>query len=357
MLCHIRNMSEKKNIENLNEELIVKYLNKETNSSENLEVELWLSQSDKNRMKMESFRKMLESVNNFYTLKSFDSNVAWKNVHSKIYKSQLKIVQHKKERKEIFAEFYKYAAIIVVAIVLSGVGYYVGFRKQMPAFYSEIVAAEKQVLTEYVLPDGSSVALNINSKLEFPKQFASDIREVTIVGEAFFNVKPNPEKPFIINAGNTQVKVLGTSFNVCAYPETETVEVIVATGKVQVSQKKKDLLAQNSEVFLTPGEKGTLFNESNVLEKSVNTNVNFLAWKTNDLVFNETPLNEVIRCLEKVYHIEIQLSEKDLENLLLTARFNNKSIYFVLDVVRLTFNLELTGENEQFALASRNNVE
>ena len=350
-------MIENINIEELSGDLVSKYLNKETNSIENLEVEFWLNQSDKNQMEMENYRKILNKVDGFYKAKNFDSKTAWKNVHSKINPGQLKIVQRKKVRKELLAQFYKYAAIIVVAILLGGFGYYFGFRKQMPTFYSEIVSAEKQILNEYVLPDGSIVALNSNSKLEFPKQFASATREVTIIGEAFFNVKPNPEKPFIINAGNTQVKVLGTSFNVCAYPETETVEVIVATGKVQITQKKEDLLAQNSEVFLTPGEKGTLFNESNLLEKSINANVNFLAWKTNDLVFDETPLSEVIQCLEKVYHIEIQLTEPDLENLLLTAHFNKKPIDFILDVVRLTFKLELTGENEHFTLASRNNVE
>ena len=129
--------------------------------------------------------------------------------------------------------------------------------------------------------------------------------------------------------------------------------MVVKSGKVQVIQKTADLLAVNNEVFLTPGEKGTLFNESNFLEKSVNTNLNFLAWKTNDLIFNETPLSEVIRCLEKTYHIEIQLNEAELNDLLLTAHFDKKPIDFVLNVVRLTFNLELNGENEHFTLASR----
>ncbi|MCF6333284.1 MAG: FecR domain-containing protein [Draconibacterium sp.] len=345
-------MSEKMNIDDFSWELVAKYLNNETNHSEKLEVETWLNQSGENRNEMEKYRKMMDKVDGFYKAKSFDSNTAWKNIHSKINPTQLKIVQRKKERKELFAQFYKYAAIVVVAILLGGFGYYVGFRKQVSAL--EIVSAEQQVLNEYVLPDGSIVALNSNSKLEFPRQFAGNVREVTIIGEAFFNVKPNPDKPFIINAGNTQIKVLGTSFNVCAFPKTETVEVIVATGKVQLTRRNEDLLVKNSEVFLVPGEKGTLFNESNLLEKSVNTDLNFLSWKTNDLIFNETPLSEVVRCLEKTYHIEIQLTGPNLENLMLTAHFNKKPIGFVLDVVRLTFNLELTGENEHFTLAGRN---
>ena len=347
-------MSEKRNIEDLNWELVAKYLNNETNSSENLEVEIWLNQSKGSREKMEKYRKMLNKVDSFYKAKSFDSNAAWKIVHSKINPAQLKIVQRKKVRKELFAQFYKYAAIIIVAILLGGFGYFIGFRNQVSTVYSEIISGEKQVLNEYVLPDGSAVALNNNSKLEFPKKFADDIREVTIIGEAFFDVKPNPEKPFVINAGNAQIKVLGTSFNVCAYPETETVEVVVETGKVQLISKNRDSQVENYNVFLAPGEKGTLFNVNNVLEKSINVNPNFLAWKTHDLIFNEIPLNEVIRCLEKVYIIEIQVMEPELNDLLLTAHFDKKPIDFVLNVVRLTFNLELSGENELFTLSSRN---
>src|SRR5665811_822673 len=173
-------------------------------------------------------------------------------------------------------------------------------------------------------------------------------REVVIEGEAFFNVKPNPEKPFIIDAGNAQVKVLGTSFNVCAYPKSETVEVIVATGKVQVTNKNQNVSEEdNREVFLLPGEKGTLFSQQNILEKTENNNPNYIAWKTHDLIFDEVPLQDVIECLEKVYHVDIQVTDPEINDLLLKAHFDKKPIDFVLNVVRLTFNLELSGENEQ----------
>ncbi|MCF6356593.1 MAG: FecR domain-containing protein [Draconibacterium sp.] len=347
-------MSEKKNIEIINWTLLTKYLNNEITSDEKTEVENWLNKSDRNRAEMEKCRKMLTKVDSYYKAKSFNSNTAWKNVSSKIYPMQFKVVQRKK-RKEKIAQFYKYAAILVVAILLGGVGYYIDFRNEMPLIFSQTVSAEKQVLNEFVLPDGSVVTLNSNSKLKFPKHFADDVREVTIIGEAFFEVKPNPEKPFVINAGKTQIKVLGTSFNVSAYPETETVEVVVATGKVLVTRESENLLSENNRIFLIPGEKGTLFVKSNRLEKSVNSNLNYLAWKTNDLIFNETPLNEVVKCLEKVYHIEIQLVEPGLETLKLTAHFDKKPIDFVLNVVRLTFNLELMGENEHFTLSSRIN--
>ncbi len=355
VLCRLINMNKKENIENFNWGLFAGYLNNELTHREKIEIESWLKQSDENRNEMEKCRQTLNIADGYYEAKSFDSNAAWKNVDAQIGPRQLKVVQRKKRRKEQILQFYKYAAIIVVALLLGSVGYYFGFVNPEPLFFNEVFSSNSQTLNEYVLPDGSVVTLNSNSELKFPKHFKDNVREVTLVGEAFFNVKPNPEKPFIIYAGNAQVKVLGTSFNVCAYPKTETVEVVVTTGKVQVSSITNDLLADSQEVYLLQGEKGTLFNEKYLLKKSVNRNPNFLAWKTNDLVFNETPLNDVVRCLNKVYHINIKIAEPELEKLVLTAHFDKKPIDFILNVIRLTFNLELIGENEHFTIASRIN--
>ncbi len=342
-------------IENFDWELVTKYLNEETNSQENAEMEAWLNQSEANREKMEKIERMLRKIDTHYQANTFDSDAAWSNVNTQISPTKVKSIQFSKKRKEVIAHFYKYAAIVLLAVLLGSVGYYIGFRNQNRAIYNEIISAENQVLNEYVLPDGSVVTLNNNSKLTFPKKFRGDIREVTIEGEAFFDVQRNPEKPFVINAGNAQVKVLGTSFSVSAYPGAETVEVIVETGKVQVISKNTELLTQNREVFLTPGEKGTFFTENEILEKTVNKNPNFLAWKTHDLIFNKVPLREVVENLEKAYHINITVTEPELNDLLYEGHFDQKPIDFVLDVIRLTFNLELSVENEHYTLSSRTN--
>jgi len=347
-------MEDLKNIEDFNRELLARYLSNEVDSREKLEVENWLNQSEKNRKELEQLKKVLSNIDTFYRAGKFNSGAAWSSVHSKITRQQFKVIQLKKGRKEVLLQFYKYAAIIVIAVLMGSVGYYLGFRNQITVVYGELISANNQVVNEYTLPDGTVVALNSNSQLTFPKHFRGDVREVSIQGEAFFNVKPNPEKPFVIDAGDAQIKVLGTSFNVSAYPETEKVEVVVQTGKVQLIRKKQEVSSTgNNEIFLTPGEKGTLFFKSNQIEKTENTDPNFLAWKTHDLIFEDVPLGEVIQCLEKVYHVNIKVSDPELNDLLLNAHFDKKPIDFVLDVVRLTFNLELTGDNEQFTLSSR----
>ena len=340
--------------ENFNQDILIKYLNKEVNSGEKSEVENWLKQSEKNREELEQIRQMLSKVDDYYKVKSFDSAVAWHNIHSKITAPRLNYLEHKQFRKEALIRFYKYAAIIIVAIMLGSVGFYIGFRNQNKAFYSEIVSSEKQVVNEYVLPDGSKVTLNNNSELRFPKHFKNDVREVIVHGEAFFDVKRDTSSPFIIHAGNAQVKVLGTSFNVCAYPNTETVEVVVKTGKVEVTNVNQQITAnKNREVILAPGEKGTLFNSSDILEKTTNSDPNFMAWKTRDLVFNKVPLKEVFKSLEKVYHVEIQVINPEINDLLLNAQFDHKPVEFVLNVIQITFNLDLAGENKQFTISER----
>ena len=343
------------NIGNFDWELAAKHLVRETNEQEKAGMEDLLKQNAENKETLVQSQTLLNKIDTYYQANKFDSNSAWKNVNAQIDPKQNKTIQLNKKRKEVIAQFYKYAAVVVVALLLGSIGYYIGFRNQDKAIYSEVISGNNQVLNEYVLPDGSVVALNSNSKLLFPKQFEGNTREVTIIGEAFFDVKRDPEKPFVINAGDAQVKVLGTSFNVCAYPGAKTVEVIVETGKVQVINKTSELLAENREVFLTPGEKGTLLTANHILEKTVNTNPNFLSWKTQDLIFNQVPLSEVVRCLEKTYHIDIDITEPELNDLLYKGHFDQKPAEFVLNVIRLTFDLEQPGDEENYTLRSRAN--
>ena len=348
-------MKELQNIGEMDWALVGKYLNGEATPEEAEKLEKWSNQSDENRAVLLECRQMLEKTDSFYRAKKFDSRTAWQKVSRNSGVGQPKTVRFKPARKTAISRFYKYAAILIIAAVAGTSGYYFGFKNIHDDTFETVASSESQMIDEFVLPDGTVVSLNSNSELIFPKEFKPDVREVTISGEAFFDVTPNLKKPFIIHAGRAQVKVLGTSFSVRAYPGNETVEVVVETGKVQVTSENKEEKEplKQPEITLTKGEKGVLFNNSLKLEKSVNTNHNFLAWKTQNLIFNETPLSEVVDYLEKVYHVEIRLTEPELRNLTLTATFNKKPVDFVLNVIQLTFKLELTTENDLFILSNQ----
>lgn len=344
-------MKAKHSIENPGWELMAKYLAGESSAAEQEALEKWAARSKKNSRELEEAKILLKKTDDYFQLEQFNTSAAWKKIQQRLQPETVSIDSNSYRRKYFISAFYKYAAIFVLAFLVASAGYYFGIRNQQNNIYSEIIAAEKQVVNEYILPDGSVVALNSNSKLQFPKKFKGDVREVTITGEAFFDVVPNPEKPFIINAGNAQVKVLGTSFNVSAYPETEMVEVVVETGRVQVLCNDKLNNPGPDEILLNPGEKGILLNSRGKLEKIINTDANYLAWKTRNLVFENTPLSEVIRYLNKTYYTEIQIDGENLENLALTAQFEQKPIDFILNVVQITFGLELKHENDVYILS------
>ncbi len=346
-------MKAKNSIEKPGWELIGKFLSGETSPAETDWVETWAAASEHNRRELNQSKLLFNQANNLYRFQRFDTNKAWEKVQKQISPAA-PAMGIADIRIKASAWFYRYAAVLLLAFLLGSAGYFlISYTNSKHRPFTEIASSEMQVVNEYVLPDGSKVSLNSNSRLQYPEKFDKDQREVTVTGEAFFDIKPDHQRPFVINAGSARIKVVGTSFNVNAYPEAESVEVIVESGIVQVVCCENERPEKYVELLLNAGEKGLLFKSNGNLEKSVNTNPNYVAWKTHNLIFEKTRLKEVVYCLNKTYHIEIHLKNKKLENLLLTAEFEKKPAEFILDVIRLTFDLELTQENNTYILSEK----
>ncbi len=296
----------------------------------------------------EQLERISKQVDLYFDLKKYPAGKAWEKVENRI---QTSVSKKTVIRRLITSPIFRLAAAVVIGAALLVSGYEFFHNQSASRQILEVTATNQQVNT-VTLPDGSRVSLNSDTRLRYPKRFGNKIREVSIEGEGFFEVKPNKNKPFIIHAGNAQIKVLGTSFNVNAYPETKKVEVIVETGKVQVINNIPEPI-QTNELILTPGDKGTLDCSSNAMLKTTNLDPNFLAWKTHNLYFKATSLNEVIGNLEKVYKVNIRLADPRLNELLLTARFNDYSLDFILKVIETTFNIEVKNINGQYILKAR----
>jgi len=297
----------------------------------------------------EQLLRITKKVDLYFDLKKYPAKTAWEKVQNRIQKKSSGTTG--KLRRLISNPLMRIAATVLVAALLSIAGYDVFFNPTSSGKLIQVVATDQSVKT-LTLPDGTLVSLNASTHLEYPSKFGKKTREVTIEGEAFFEVKPNKEKPFIIHAGKAQIKVLGTSFNVSAYPSAKSVEVIVKTGKVQVLNKATET-KQNNELILNPGEKGTLVFSSNALLKTTNQNPNFIAWKTHDLIFRATSLGEVISNLENVYKVNIRLDDPKLNGLLLTAHFNDYSLDFILKVIETTFHMETQMIDGQYILKAK----
>lgn len=292
--------------------------------------------------------QIVKKIDLYYDLKKIQVQPAWEKVEQRIHSGS----QKSSTVRKIFAHpVYRLAAAVIVGAALLFSGYLAFFNPSAGRSMVEVTAPARSV-KNVILPDGTQVSLNSSTRLQYPRKFTGNLRKVTIEGEAFFEVKPDKNKPFIIHAGDAQIKVLGTSFNVNAYPGARKVEVIVETGRVQVTNKAPSTAATN-ELILTPGDKGTLDYVSNALLKTTNQDPNFLAWKTHDLYFKSTSLSEVITNLEKAYKIKISLADPNLNDLRLTAHFNNYPLDFILKVIESTFNLEAVDQDGQYILKAR----
>jgi transmembrane sensor len=336
-------------MENPGWEILSRYLTGETDPAESKQIEVWAGKSEENLRELERCRKLLEATDKVYGLKKFNTDVAWQNVQLKSVLAEDKKFLSHPARMDFLISFAKYAAILIITLLIGSAGYYL-FSTQAKENFSIVVSGENTI-NEVTLPDGTFVTLNNNSIIEYPNKFRDNIREVTITGEAFFDVNPDPDKPFIINAGIMQVKVLGTSFNVRAYPEAESVEVTVETGVVEILFRNNEKQDEKMGLLLYEGEKGTWHNMPGFLEKSFNSNPNYNSWKTQNLIFNKTYLKDVIQQMEEIYHIDVRLADPELEKLVLTAHFEKKSPDFILNVLKLTFGLNLTREHETYILS------
>ncbi|PLX16244.1 MAG: hypothetical protein C0597_08135 [Marinilabiliales bacterium] len=182
--------------------------------------------------------------------------------------------------------------------------------------------------------------MNAESKITYLAAFTEDERRVKLEGEAFFDVTKNPNKPFIIEAKNAEVKVLGTSFNVNASIPGHKVEVFVQTGLVQLSRKRNS----EEKIYINPGDVGVI--DDVKISNTPNSDKNIVAWKTKEIVFYEDSLENVIHTLNKVYNTKIDCKNKDVLNLRYTSTFRNQDIDSILNVICLTFNLKVENTDE-----------
>ncbi len=192
-----------------------------------------------------------------------------------------------------------------------------------------------------LLPDGSSVILEPNSSLSYPEKFDEELREVNLVGEAFFDVVRNPDQPFIVHFNELVVKVLGTSFTVRAPKGENKMQVLVKTGKVSVfenSEWKK--LKDNTNpavhgVIITANQKVEYLKETAKFEKKLVESPAIInpVVSENDFTFEETPLIDVFEKLENAYGIKIVVDENQVANCTLTATLSDEPLIEKLNLI------------------------
>lgn len=225
------------------------------------------------------------------------------------------------------------AAAVAAITILAGTSYF--YFKEIKAPYETITehtAPKGQRLT-LQLQDGTRVLLNAGSTITYPQNFKPERRELTLYGEAFFEVAPNPRSPFVITSGDVTTEVIGTSFGITAYPHKQ-VDVAVVTGKVKVYADTEG--SAPNEVFLTPNQMATFEESGKTFSVSDFDQNKQLAWMSGVLYFDKADFPQVKSKLENWYGVTIVV-DHDLgldDNLLLTGKYQDQPLEYVLEAYR-----------------------
>jgi len=189
------------------------------------------------------------------------------------------------------------------------------------------------------LADGTSVWLNADSKLTYPKVFSGKTREVFLDGEAFFDVSEDPAKPFIVRTSAISVRVLGTSFNVRSYDQDDQIRTTLVKGKIILSVTDDE----SNQLTLKPSQQAVFEKHSRkiTLENKVITE-NFTAWREGKLSFEGQPLSLIIKELERWYDVTIIMENESSLNCPFSAKINNKTLVEVLDLFNASDGIEYT---------------
>lgn len=310
--------------------LIARYLTDELTESEYAELEAWKSRNPENLHEYNDFVAIWSRAD---TLK-MPSSIHQPDILKTLYLKSEKL----QARKRWIYWALQSAAVVALSVIFSGIYTYLD-RNQSASMlhpvYQEVKAAYgTQARVE--LADGTSVSLNSGSKLRFPQSFDhQQQRRVILEGEGFFTVTKNEMLPFVVETNQLDIQVLGTTFNVDAYPDNQSVLIALVEGKVKLQnntgKENKDLMD------LLPNEVATLNRAERTLIKTSGADLyKYTAWVNGRIVFFGDPIQTVVKKLEKWYNVEIVISDQRLEKYEFTGTFIDESLEQVLSILSLT---------------------
>ena len=331
-----------KNITEQIERLISGFLQKEISGSEIDVLLKWLQESEDNRL---YFKEINEAYHATITMGRFNHekiDKAWNKLSSRIDldvrgRSRTTIV------KRFYYNFFRMAAVLSALAMISYfvIQYYLDEaeeEKNTTVYNTELRKMHMQ------LPDSTTVWLNANSTLKYAHTFGKGMREVFLKGEAYFDVRKDSQD-FVVNTEKLSIYVKGTKFNVRAYIDEKDVETTLGEGKVELKLK-----GHNSVYVMEPGDQITF----NSAQKQVTINEvdpsDYSAWKEERLVFDNTPLSEIIQKLENRYRVRIIVEDSLAARERITMTIEQEPIGEVMDFIRLSSRLKYSREHSQITI-------
>ncbi|MBO9616188.1 MAG: FecR domain-containing protein [Dyadobacter sp.] len=319
------------------DELLVKSMLDEASVAEQIEIKQWLLDDDDNQRYFEHFELIWNESKRIARMSTVDENAAWER-----FKARTRAQERETEVIPMYPKpVFRILRMVAMVLMTAGVGW-LGYLFSTRSTPREMLTVRSgmETLTD-TLPDGSVVTLNRKSSISYPKDFDGKTRDVRLTGEAFFDVKPDKSKPFLISVNDVTVKVVGTSFNI--KDNAEKTEVIVETGIVEVSR-------DTQRVRITPREEAIIVKASAQMRKGVAADEFHNYYRTRRLFCDGTPLWRLVEILNEAYEADIVIGNERLRNLPINTTFDQNSLESILGVVGETLSLKVEHHGDQIIL-------
>lgn len=326
--------------------LVSKKLSGEISAEELVLFNEALSQDPDLKIQLKAFKKIWDGLDGMAEQQRYNLDVEWDTLQGKIPEFPGSQTLSGKGRSFLYYT-YRVAAVLLIGILISFAWIFATQRVGIQVMEAGLDRME------IILEDGTKILLNRESKIRYSKHFAEGNREISLTGEAWFDVARDTTRPFVIDAGRAMVEVLGTSFNVNAYKKNPGIEITVESGVVAVTAKETG----EDQIILRAGNSGSYNRENQEMELVPVYNPNNLSWKTRELIFEDTPLQEVADLIGKVYNVKVLIPRAELAACRITVTFKEQSLESVLNVLEMTLDFEISRSGEDFIFCGTSCIE
>ncbi|HBQ81662.1 MAG TPA: hypothetical protein DD745_02110 [Bacteroidales bacterium] len=313
-----------------NRTLISKFLAGEISDNEIDVLKAWLEKDPSNRRIFDEENEIWQVSAIKTKLDHFKTDEAWAEISTQLGIGENRIRHVIMLNKNNFRILIA-AASIACMVAIGGLTLWHNERKsdKQITVASTTIRTNEGEKAHILLADSSCVFMNSGSTIEYSTDYNINERKVKLWGEAFFDVRTNPEKPFIVQLGKMNVSATGTRFNILSYDNEDRIETTLEKGKVQVS------IAGQEPIDVKPGQQVVYFIKTNkAAVRDVSTET-YTSWKENKLRFNDTPFEEVLRKIARRYNVTFEIRNSDLLELKYTATFIDESIDDVMQMFKI----------------------
>lgn len=305
------------------EDMLPRYYDGKLTREECLRVEAWMAQSDANRRIARQVQMLCLAADTVKVSRKVDPKKALSSVHGRMA-----------VKKTAWWEWaQRVAAVLFVPLAVALLVQYMN----PPAGPVQMVEVRTNpgMITSVVLPDSTVVCLNSRSSLSYPSRFEGDTREVTLRGEAYFDVAKDEKKKFIVStAHRSRIEVLGTHFNVEAYEGDAHISTTLVEGKVCFLYETKSRAGK--KVVMQPRQKLVYHPAEDVVQLYATSGLAETAWKDGKIIFRNTPLDEALRMLEKRFNVEFIVSNRRLSGNSFTGTFAEQRLERILEYFKIS---------------------